>query len=283
MALSCPRGAPSRVNPAKHYLVCTTPRTGSSLLCSLLARTGLAGMHPRPTTGQEYLLDVSEGKLETPNWETVDLREYLAQTFRASCGHSEVGGFKLMWYQARELARQVARSNRYRNFSVYDLARCMPEGTRYVWLFRRDILRQAISFVKAEQTQSWDSQSERRLGRPCKFDYRRIEGTVQRFNRQNRFWGEFFNRAGAEPLAIAYEDFVLDQVGTVRRILAYLAIPIAAELVVTNDYFERQSNLVNEEWETTFRRIRDSNPLVRAWWACRSIPAWLLRGSAGPV
>src|SRR5580704_15777432 len=80
MALSCPRGAPSRVNPAKHYLVCTTPRTGSSLLCSLLARTGLAGMHPRPTTGQEYLLDVSEGKLETPNWETVDLREYLAQT-----------------------------------------------------------------------------------------------------------------------------------------------------------------------------------------------------------
>jgi trehalose 2-sulfotransferase len=283
MDLSRARGAPSRVNPAKHYLVCTTPRTGSSLLCSLLASTGVAGMHPLPNTGHEYLLDVAEKNLEPPDWETVDLREYLAGTFRQSCGGSEVAGFKLMWYHARELARQLAASRRYPKFRVFDLARFMPEGTRYIWLFRRDVLRQAISFVKAEQTQSWDSRSQGRVGKRCTFDYPRIDGSVQRFNRQNRLWGEFFDRAKVAPLAIAYEDFVRDQAGTVRRILAHLEIPVASELAVKNDYFERQSDATNDEWETTFRRIQESGPLVRAWWTCRAVPAKLLRGIPRPV
>src|SRR5262245_24063690 len=34
---------PPRVTPTRHYLVCATPRSGSTLLCEALGGTGVAG------------------------------------------------------------------------------------------------------------------------------------------------------------------------------------------------------------------------------------------------
>ena len=39
-----------------HYLICTSPRTGSSFLCAALRNTGSAGMRQGSIVGAEYLL-----------------------------------------------------------------------------------------------------------------------------------------------------------------------------------------------------------------------------------
>ena len=231
------------------YLVCTTPRTGSTLLCLLLARTAVAGMQPAPVFGWEPLLDLRIGPGAGARCE--DPSAYLARVLSHTATPNGVRGFKVMWGQAADLGQ--------------DLPPVLPPDTRYVWLVRADRLRQAVSWSRAIQTQCWDSPAQREFAGFEVFDPRHIRSLLAEVDRQTAEWEALFKRHGIDPLRIRYEELVGDPQAVARKVLDYLNICAPDSHSATADVFERQADEVTDAWARRFQRIEASSSLAQAW------------------
>src|ERR1700676_5360074 len=78
------------MQPPISYLVCGTPRSGSSLLCEALINTEIAG---KP---EEYFQPRNE-IVWSERWSTPNYAEYLASTFKECTTANGVFGAKMMW------------------------------------------------------------------------------------------------------------------------------------------------------------------------------------------
>jgi trehalose 2-sulfotransferase len=115
-----------------NYIVCATARSGSSILCELLTALKIAG---KPF---EHLWD-PPGSAPEPL--AVRWRHILEE------GRSENGvfGTKLLWYQARRLERELPDARGRPGDSLVNVLAGTLEDPRYVYLTRRDRIRQAVS------------------------------------------------------------------------------------------------------------------------------------------
>src|SRR5437763_8800540 len=150
------------------YLVCATPRSGSTLLCELLKETGVAGRpeeyfearshtgvppHPGdylddlPRTGAGIRDDTTPPR--APEHSSLlglsSYRDHLIRTFRVGSSDNGVFGAKLMWRNLPDLRALTATLPEYANLELYDLLERLFHHPRYVWMTRRDKVRQAVS------------------------------------------------------------------------------------------------------------------------------------------
>jgi len=227
-------------SPVKSYFVCATPRTGSSLLLGLLESTGVAG-HP-----QAYFRAPDE-PLWAERWglpPTYDYGDYV----RAALAHGRTGngvfGAKLMWDTFQELS-----------------GRLPFEGeTRFVYAHRDDIVAQAVSWLRAEQTGAWvlggsgEISGAAPTGRAPRYDERRIAELIHTIEEHNAGWEAWFASAGVTPHRVRYEDLAADPVGTTREILAFLGLSLPEGRGITPRH-RRQADSLNDDWA---RRYRDS-------------------------
>jgi LPS sulfotransferase NodH len=155
---------------AASYLVCATPRSGSTLLCEAVKGTGVAGRPeeyfeaviatgrpPRPEDYLEGLYDPEALSLvggaaapEPPPYSSLagvaSYAEHVERVKEWGRTPNGVFGAKLMWDHLGRLARD--RPPREALDELFD-------GPRYVWVRRGDVVRQAVSLWRAMQTQSW--------------------------------------------------------------------------------------------------------------------------------
>src|ERR1051326_865333 len=143
------------------YVICTAPRTGSSLFCEALARMDVAG---RPA---EYF-DIHEQNevYWRKQLEIRDDAEYLDKVLKAGTTSNGVFGLKLHYHQAPALiaklvADRVARGlpDKARSphpIDTIDLSLRERLGdVRYIWLRRKNKIAQAISYYLAGKTEQW--------------------------------------------------------------------------------------------------------------------------------
>lgn len=209
--------------PERSYFICTTPRSGSTLLCDLLKGSGLAG---RP---YEYFC-----KVHMPAWfETFGVSNfsgYLQKTLEAGTTANGVFGVKLPGEQFDELAKLVRQFPTYqnRNISLSEMMADLFPDLHYIWLTRRDKVRQAVSVLRAIQSGIFHTHVEPRdaTDRKAVFQYESIDFFVQALVMQDVTWQEYFTEAGVVPLTLVYEDFCQAPEETVRCILDYLRVPI---------------------------------------------------------
>ena len=114
-------------------------------------------------------------------------------------------------------------------------------GLRFVYLERRDLLGQAISLLRANQTQQWRSTLSARG--ETSYDGAAILGYLHQIVREQARWASFFARNGIEPLRLIYEDFVGRPEAAVRAVaeLMHVAIPPATDPYQTDLVVQRDS------------------------------------------
>ncbi len=140
----------------RSYIICTTPRSGSTLLCNLLAETRVAGVPEsyfhRPSV-ESWLQ--SQG-LRRSDFVTEEdaLTAVLESVRQAGAGGTGLFGLRLQRGSFDFFQQQLARL--YPD-APDDVARIEAAfgPTLYVHLTRTDKLAQAISHVIAEQTGLW--------------------------------------------------------------------------------------------------------------------------------
>jgi LPS sulfotransferase NodH len=122
--------------------------------------------------------------------------------------------------------------------------------TRYVYLHRADVLAQAVSWLRAEQTDLWSDSGQGGGDRPerePRFDFDGIHGLVQLIEQHNAAWRAWFAAAGVRPHPVRYEDLDADPVGVARGVLDFLGLELLAgrEIAVRH---RRLADELNARW-----------------------------------
>ena len=225
------------------YFVGATPRTGSSLLLGLLDSTGVCG-HP-----QAYFRAPDEASWAA-RWSlspTAGHRAFVAAAMRAGRTPNGVFGAKLMWGTHAELVAKLAPARSGDDLAVLREAFGV---IRFVCLRRDDVLAQAVSWVRAEQTGRWFDGGHGEISgagpaaEPV-FDAAAITRTMRTIEEHNAGWEAWFARYRVEPLRVRYEDLAADPTGTTRRVLHFLGVAAPGRIVA---HHRRQADELNREW-----------------------------------
>ncbi len=239
-----------RQEDAIRYVICSMPRSGGSLLFSLLKNTGIAGRG----CGEEF----EQRRIDRMDldWNKKDLGKFIKEILDSGGTPNGVSGFKLHWPHLENLVSAVHRVKRYRGVSVWNATSYFPR-MKYIYLVRNDKVRQAVSAIKVSQTGLWRLKKgqEKTSLRVPSFHFWRIFSAVAEFRRQERAWEKFFLKNGISPLKIEYEEYTEDYRSTVVRILDYLGVPPPEQLVIETDLV-KQSDSLSEEWvEQYYKRM----------------------------
>ncbi|HKY54316.1 MAG TPA: Stf0 family sulfotransferase, partial [Anaerolineales bacterium] len=188
--------------PLLSYLICATPRSGSTLLCEALRNTGLAG-NPDEYFGPMHVKRWDE------EWKTKSKGEYLEKVIEQAKGENSVLGVKVMrvyWQNVMEFLRET--TNR-RQCSEHELLnQCFP-NLRYIWITRRDKVRQGISWMKFLQGMAWywEDQKPQKIGN-LKFKPEVIREFILQTATHETAWQEYFRQNQIQPYIVVYEDFI---------------------------------------------------------------------------
>lgn len=248
----------------KFLAIASVERTGSTLLCSILRGTKLAG------TPIEYLNIQTDnfarfqkthgvprlkrhlrplGSLRTSlgrrfpwrniSWfEPSSWQEYLATIARTNATPNGVFGVKMHWSQYERHMLDLGFDANFWDAPV-----------SWVRITRRDEIRQAISFVRAAQTDSWNS-SMTAKHEPY-YDPEAILAALTRIEHENSCWTRYFEDHDIHPLQITFEDLTREPESTVRRVMDHLGFPITG---VPATQTKPQSDGINSEWAQNFVR-----------------------------
>lgn len=222
-------------------------------MCSILTDTGIAGMQYGDHPAAHELLQNAATPPNTDLWQAMNLRDYFEHLFTTSQTVNGVGGFKVMWQQLDDLAGAITAYTHHREVTIAGLHQFLPSNTRYIWLTRADSLRQAVSWVKATDSNAWDSRRQAAYTGTYRFDARRIRRFRNMIAAGNRGWQYYFDSNRITPYRLTYEALVADVDASVAAVLRYLNIPVPSA-VKAGSYFCRQSDDVNEDWVMRYRR-----------------------------
>ncbi len=197
--------------PSRSYVICTTPRTGSTLLCKLLAATGVAGMpdsHFHVPSIERWLTvyQLDESAFDSRKDALQAIFELALARGMASADifglRMQRGSFGFFMEQLSFLSPNLA-SDVERIESVFG-------PTTFIHLSRPDRVGQAISRVRAEQTGLWHrhadgSEMERSAppGQP-QYDAKEIARHVEELTELDAAWERWFEEQKLEPLRLTY-------------------------------------------------------------------------------
>jgi LPS sulfotransferase NodH len=263
------------MTPMLSYLVCATPRSGSTLLCHALEHTGVAG-HPEeyfealrmsglPRRPHEYFdpdrhANIVErlafrempDRMPEPNplWHPDTYDRYLAWALEQGTTPNGVFAAKLMWGYLGDFAQLLRGIDGMNGRPLPELlGRAFP-GLRYVQITRQNKIRQAVSLWKAVQTQAWKREAGEQVEHlpELVFSFRAINYLVRLLTAHDASWDAYFLGLGYEPLKVTYEELAEDTDAVIRRVLDHLGIPVPDDLVVEAPRLSVQADEVSEEW-----------------------------------
>jgi len=228
--------------PTISFLVCSLPRSGSSLLCDVLASTELAGA---PTE----FFDPNHMDALARIWGAHGLDEYLRALLARKTSRNGVFGFKAHYHQIKN------------TFGDRDLREVFPK-LRFVYITRRDRVRQAVSFARAMRTEQWAAHQPARF-EPGPFDAAAIGDALEWIEREEALWEELFANMRESPHRLDYEDLVHDVEGSVLAVMRFLGIELPDGLRVPSPTLERQSDSLSEQWVRRYLATRSGPPSAR--------------------
>lgn len=216
--------------PARTVLICTHPRSGSTLLGEALYFAGDLGCP------LEYFHVGFRPRLEA-EWDAHGTAEFTRAVWRRRTAPNGVLSVKLMWRDVQELALErepdgfaelessppeaVSHATYVR---LAQLVRELLPSPTCVHLYRRDRLRQAVSATIATQTGQWRAIPGAEMTRVREPEY--DEETIARLIGYSDFchghWHNLIAVMDAPCLSLAYEDLVRDYAATTGELLVAL-------------------------------------------------------------
>ena len=210
------------------YVICSTPRCGSHFLGHLLYSAGAFG-YPL-----EYFHPIN-----LPHWlarakpEDQDLLNFL-QKIRTS--PNGCFGIKAHFTHLKFLERYIS----------FDTLAC---NYKFIFIKRKDLARQAISYSKASQTGNW--LSELKSEKKAYYTKDSIKKCLNKINWQNACWLSFFHALDVNFLTILYEDLREQPDKSLQTIATFLNVEFA-EVNFNHLRTKVQGTQENELWKRRF-------------------------------
>jgi len=226
-------------DPPTKYMICSTGRSGSTLLCSLLHNTGVMGVP------HEYFHFAQHGKLliqrliDPKLSRNVTTTEYLDTIMRHRTTPNGVFGIKAHFNQCQSHFKSGLI---YKHFG----------DMKYVAIRRRDMVAQAVSLVIASQTGKWTSH-EKKQKEPI-YSYENVEGAMTVGVFHNYMWDLFFQENGIEACIVYYEDLLERPSEEVQRVVDFVGVDAQVEVDLDQAGLQKEATQINLDWQESFRK-----------------------------
>jgi LPS sulfotransferase NodH len=185
------------------YLICSSPRSGSTYLAELLASTGMLGVPREYFNALDRWGRPDKGRPEDPH-------ALLDRVLTKGATPNGIYGLKS---HADHFAAVAA---------VIDPMRMLP-NLKLVRIRRQDILAQAISWMRAQQTGQFRADSHPKYA--PRYDAPAIRRLIALLAEQAAAWDRILAASGCVPLEIEYERLVEDPQREVDRVARLMGVP----------------------------------------------------------
>jgi trehalose 2-sulfotransferase len=225
--------------------VATVPRSGSWLLAEALSNTGLVGV-PNEYFRPDFV------RMWSAEWGLAgqtSFRSYVDAARQFTATGNGVFSAKLHWYQFAWLCQRLRDpDDAGEEQPTAEMMAAWFPNLKYVFLWRRDTARQAISYYRAAATQVWFVTGQKQQAELAgTIDFQQIRWFEDVLLEHRANWQAYFADNGIKPFGVAYEDFVTDRQDIVSAILSYLGIPASEGPASGPATLRRQSDDQSEE------------------------------------
>ncbi|MBD3665535.1 sulfotransferase [Sulfitobacter sp. TSTF-M16] len=248
------------MTPVDAYVICTSPRSGSTLLCGLLRNSGIAGLpesHFHEPSMNKWLdyYDLRDKSFCNP-------RDQIAAVFRAAQergkGGGKVFGLRLQRHSFEYFTEQLRQLHPSCKNDVARLNAAFGK-TRFIHLTRENKLEQAVSFVKAQQSGLWhmapDGREIERLSEPKQLTYdpAAISNQLMQFEEMDAAWTAWFGQQDIEPLRVTYDALSAAPQKMLRTVLDALCLQSGKCEKITA-HVGKMADEISQEWVKRFER-----------------------------
>ncbi|MES0879940.1 Stf0 family sulfotransferase [Roseibium sp. SCP14] len=247
-------------------VICTSPRSGSTLLCKLLAATGKAGSpdsHFHEPSLDKWLKSY-DLTAEQFSGDMERLRAIFQAAKERGSNGTGVFGLRMQRKSFDFFSRQLKvlhpelPTDRARIEAAFG-------KTLFIHLTRKDKIAQAVSFVKATQSGLWhkaaDGTELERLSEPQDpvYDTELIASHFRQMNAYEAEWARWFSAERIDPLQITYDELSSDPEAALIRIFDALGFEHEAARGIAPPV-AKLSDATNREWIDRFAmELREGN------------------------
>ncbi len=223
--------------PALYYMICSTGRSGSSLLCSLLINSGVMGVPHEYFYIQAHGLPLIE-RFCINTKPHLKLNDYIRAIKRYRTTPNGVFGVKSHFNQLLSL------------FDYGLLNRYFPK-MKFVRIVRRDVIKQAVSLSIAAQTNKWTSHGE--AVRQPLYNAEEITRYLHSILTEISGWEKFNSVNNIDPHIVYYEDIVGDASGVCRNLCRFVGVDTDFDFDISQADLSKQGGRRNDEWAAKYR------------------------------
>ena len=221
-------------------MIATLPRSGSTYFAIQLWRTGVLG------APMEYfnfglmpqiLKRFGFNEKDPTALSRKQMRRYVRLLKSLRTSPNGTFGYKMFMSTFRDMLSYFP--------DVYD--EIQPDII--LFLTRKDLIGQAISYSRASMTKMWFAGDSSPF--EASYDYEHIKSSLDRIEMQHPFWEGVFKQAKVDPIRVSYESLMDSSQDVVRDLLHEMGIkPHVKELAIP--LIDKQSDEVTEEWRSRF-------------------------------
>jgi len=220
--------------PGHKLILCSSPRTGSYLLAEALRRLGLGVPHEYFNPPTMHVLCerwhiATPQRVRKPHWwrrlrrgsdrrNLERLRAYLDALLRRRTRNG-VFAAKIQYWQYERLLDNAP-------------GEALFAGARVVYLYREDLLAQAISLRMAEITGKWGGDgiaTTRAVRNRDAMDMSALDAAVEKLKQEEAGWQRVFARLGLAPMSVSYEAMKDDPIAAARDLARQLVPGVAQD------------------------------------------------------
>lgn len=252
-------------NIKRSYIVCSTGRSGSTLLCKTLTQLKQFGnpeeyFHHRNVIDKLKLKEKHEAFI--PYFESV-----LDQ------GLSDNGTFaiKMHWWQLYDFLAITRQLDEFKGMNDVEILNSAFPHLKLIYIWRQDMISQAVSTEIALQTGVWVkgvNQSGRSNGfgatdthaqlnahthTAMRFRPLRIYRWEQKFKDQNSRWRQFLAEHQLAHYELTYERLTDNFEQEMTDVIRFLELDTEVDLSMLKMPTKRQANAVNEQFTTCYK------------------------------
>lgn len=243
------------MEPKLSYVICAIQRSGSFLLCEALKNTGLAGVPEEyflPEEGWEHGVRALQNGVRSR-------RDYLCLVFEKGTTANGVFGTKIMWNYFPVMRRKLHELPEYKGKRPGPLMTAVFPNPHYIWIIRRDKVRQAVSWARAAQTNvyAWHKGETPIAKQEPIFNFTLIDNLHRLVLEGEAGWQRFFDRCRVQPFRVVYEELVDAYEQTALNILDHLKIPYPSNLEFRERQLQRQANALNDAWVEMYLQMKE--------------------------
>ena len=237
------------------YIVCSTGRSGSTLLCKTLEKLGCCG---KPL---EYFHHNTVERLQL-NDNPDNFISYCNSILEEGLTDNGTFGIKMHWWQMSDFLKMARKSLELSGKKDVEILNYIFPNLQFIYIRRKNLTKQAVSTVIALQTKQWSKPKENEqtrktsdLTKQLKFQPLKIYHWEKKFADQNRRWQQFLRENNLEFRELVYEDFVDNFVPEIEKIISYLGVDKNSLNHEIEPPLQKQSSTINEQFLQRYKLI----------------------------